>query len=259
MQGADGEDRRDWALVGLLLTRAAAAPPTFRTKVDLVQVDVIVQDKKRQSRSRTDAGGLRAVRSRQAQTLPRSRKWRAMSSARGPAPLQSFRRDVAMNVGPQAERWFVMVLDDCTSTRSAPIAPARLRATCIAQFGPQSSMAVLFTSGDHSHQVTQESVRCWPSAVETLKGRAVVAPAASRQRPDARRAHRDPEDSARSALSKLQARRTHRPGFQDNMRQYKTLRTRRGCIATAAVTCERKPVVRRLGRHRQDLSGHLSA
>jgi len=92
----------------------------------------------------------------------------------------------------------------------------------IARFGTESSMAVLFTSGDHSTQVSQDpSVAA--AAVETLKGRQ------SWRRPhhgsnQMHGARIDPEDSIDTAMSKVQNNQDATvQDFMDNMRQYKTL------------------------------------
>ena len=211
-------------LAGILLAAPPPQqqPPTFRTKVDLVQVDVIVQDKNgEQVRGLTQADFALFDRGKP-QTVAAFQEVARHVEREAPAPLQSFRRDVAMNVGPQAERLVVMVLDDLHIYKERTDRTRQIARDVIAQFGPQSSMAVLFTSGDHSTQVTQDPA-VLASAVETLKGRQ------SWRRPhhgsnQMHGARIDPEDSLDSALSKIQTSQDATvQDFMDNMRQYKTL------------------------------------
>jgi len=211
-------------LVGILLAAPPPQqqPPTFRAKVDLVQVDVIVQDKNgEQVRGLTQADFALFDRGKP-QTVAAFQEVARHVEREAPAPLQSFRRDVAMNVGPQAERLVVMVLDDLHIYKERTDRARQIARDVIAQFGPQSSMAVLFTSGDHSTQVTQDPA-VLTAAVETLKGRQSWRrphPATDKQSGD----RIDPGDSMETALAKVQASQdTKIQDFADNMRQYKTL------------------------------------
>ena len=213
-------------LATILASAVLLAPqqqrPTFRTTVDLVQVDVVVVDGSgEQVRGLTQADFALFDRGKP-QSIAAFEEVARHYEREAPPPLRSFRRDVAMNVGPQADRLVVMVVDDLHIYRERTDRAKAIARDVIAQFGTESSMAVLFTSGDHSTQVSQDpSVAA--AAVETLKGRQSWRrphPAIDKQSGD----RIDPEDSMGTALGKVQAAQdTKIQDFADNMRQYKTL------------------------------------
>jgi len=209
-------------LAGAVLLAPQQQRPTFRTTVDLVQVDVVVVDGSgEQVRGLTQADFALFDRGKP-QSIAAFEEVARHYEREAPPPLRSFRRDVAMNVGPQADRLVVMVLDDLHIYKERTDRAKAIARDVIAQFGTESSMAVLFTSGDHSTQVSQDpSVAA--AAVETLKGRQSWRrphPAIDKQSGD----RIDPEDSMGTALGKVQASQdTKIQDFADNIRQYKTL------------------------------------
>jgi VWFA-related protein len=217
--------------LAILLTCAGAAvvhgqskpqTPTFRTTVDLVQVDVVVVDKEGNA-----VRGLRqsdfAVYDRgKRQTIAAFEEVARHHETEAPAPLRSIRRDVSMNQGAQADRLVVMVIDDLHIYKERTDRAKTIARRVVADLGAQSSMAVLFTSGDHSTQVTQDPAAV-AAAIETLKGRQ------SWRRPhhgsdQMHGARIDPEDSIDTTLSKIQNTQDATvQDFVDNMRQYRTL------------------------------------
>src|SRR4051812_32637902 len=209
------------AVVGVATLAAHAQTrqaPTFRTKIDLVQVDVVVVD--------ADGVPVRGLNQADFAVLDRG-KPQAIAAfqevarhheGEAPAPLRSIRRDVSMNQGAQADRLVVMVLDDLHIYKERTDRAKEIARKIVTELGGQSSMAVLFTSGDHSTQVTQDPAAI-TAAVETLKGRQ------SWRRPhhgsdQMHGARIDPEDSIDTTLSKIQSNQDAGvQDFVDNMRQ----------------------------------------
>ena len=212
-----------------LLGAALLAPqqPTFRSTVDLVQVDVVV----------TDASGER-VRGLKASdfTLVDRGKPQAIAAFEevsrrhddppGAAPLpalpRTVRRDVANNQGVQADRLVVLVVDDLHIWKDRTTRSKEIARKVLADLGAQSSMAVLFTSGERSTQVTQDPA-VLEAAIDTLRGRqSWRRPHSGTDRMTGGRI--DPEMSAEAALAVVGATQAvSAQQFFDNMQQYKTL------------------------------------
>ena len=122
----------------------------------------------------------------------------------------------------QSDRLVIIVVDDLHIYKERSDRAKEIARQVLADLGPAASMAVLFTSGEHSTPVTDDRVLL-AAAVETLRGRQ------SWRRPhpaiDAQRASRlDPEMTSEQQLaiiSKTQD--TKVQDFFDNMTQYKTL------------------------------------
>ena len=210
-----------WAL-SLAIGLAAQSQPTFRARVDLVEVDVVVVDKDGAPVRGLTAGDF-ALRDRgKPQAIA---TFDEMSHDRMEAPVAlppSVRRDVSNNQSAQAGRLVVMVVDDLHIYKERTDRAKEIARKVIADLGPQSSMAVLFTSGEHSTLVSEDP-SVLGAAVDTLKGRQ------SWRRPhqaiDTQRAARiDPEMSAEAILASVgRAQQTNMQDFFDNMTQYKTL------------------------------------
>src|SRR4051794_8430013 len=106
-----------WSLAltaGALAGQAKGQTPTFRARVDLVQVDVVVVDK--------DGVQVRGLTQRDFSVLDRGKAQaiaafeevahRHEPAAAAAAPLPAVHLDVAMNQGARADRLVVMVIDD---------------------------------------------------------------------------------------------------------------------------------------------------
>jgi VWFA-related protein len=198
--------------------------PTFRARADLVEVDVIVVD--------NDGAPVNDLQAPDFVLRDRGRvqeiatfdevshdALRARASAALPPGVK---HDVADNQDAQSSRLVVLVVDDLHIWKDRTERAKDIARKVLTELGPQSSMAVLFTSGDHSTNLgTDHSVLA--AAIDTLKGRQ------SWRRPhqatDAQTAGRlDPEmssDQMMAIVSKSQQ--THMQDFFDNMNQYKTL------------------------------------
>lgn len=166
-----------------LLTIAAAGQPfdraqgqpTFRSNVELVQVDVVVIDK--------DGAPVRGLKQADFTVMDR-RKPQTIATfdevshdraadAAAPALPPLVPRDVSSNRTAQSDRLVVMVVDDLHIYTGRTDRAKEIARNVLAQLGAESSMAVLFTSGEHSTQVTADTARL-SGAIDTLKGRQSV-------------------------------------------------------------------------------------
>src|SRR3954468_16871583 len=122
---------------------AQAQQPTFRARVDLVQVDVVVvdaqghavHDLKASDFILRDRGKAQAI-----ATFDEVRHERP-SVAATPPPV---RADVGDNQGAQAERLVVMVVDDLHIYKERTDRTKDIARKVLADLGSQASMAVLF-------------------------------------------------------------------------------------------------------------------
>jgi VWFA-related protein len=115
-----------------------------------------------------------------------------------------------------------MVVDDLHIFQGRTDRAKGLARQIILQLGAQASMAVLFTSGDHNTQVTEDRSELL-AAADTLKGRQSWR--APHKAIDAQMPPRgDPEQDASVRLGQMStAQQATLQEFQDNMLQYKTL------------------------------------
>ena len=215
-------------VAGFVLTAGLHAAqrqtPTFRSTVDLVQVDVVVVD--------TAGNPVRGLKASDFTLLDRGKPqaiatFEEFSRADLPdIPLSALpptvKRDVSSNQTAQAGRLVVMVVDDLHIFRGRTDRAKEIARQVVEDLGPQSSMAVLFTSGEHNTLVTEDR-SILEAAIDTLKARQ------SWKRPhpaiDAQTGARiDPEMSAEAQLAIVTKNQdTKVQDFFDNMTQYKTL------------------------------------
>jgi VWFA-related protein len=198
--------------------------PTFRSRADLVEVDVVVVDK-----DGTPIRGLKTadfvLRDRgKAQTIA---SFDEMSHERAdgpsvPALPAGVKRDVSNNQDAQSGRLIVMVLDDLHIYKQRTDRAKEIARKVLAELGPRSSMAVLFTSQEHSTLVSEDPA-VLRAAIDTLKGRQ------SWRRPHQARdtqkaAGLSPDMDALSMLDRVsQSQETNLQDFFENLTQYKTL------------------------------------
>jgi len=219
------------ALVAAMLgaTVAAQQPsqqpkPTFRSAIDLVQVDVVVLDENGKHVHGLKSADFRLLDRRKPQAIAAFEEvnHEHLSEASAPSLPRTVKLDVASNTTAQADRLIVMVVDDLHIYKERTNQTKEIARNIVGQLAPQSSMAVLFTSGEHSTQVSEDRTLL-EAAVETLKGRQSVRrphPAIDKQTGD----RIDPEDSIDVAMSKVQATQDSKSqDFFDNLTQYKTL------------------------------------
>jgi len=216
--------------LALASTSTPAQQPTFRAAVDLVHVDVVVVDKDghpvrgltQHDFSVRDRGEPQAI----ATFQEVGRAPRAASGDVPPPMLPSVRLDVANNQAAANDRLVILVVDDLHIWKGRTDRAKEIARSIVNRLGSESSMAVLFTSGDHNTNVTADrSVLL--AAVDTLKTRQ------SWRRPhpavdDQRVPHVDPESDPIGRGGTLDrfsdAGKVYAGDFFDNMQQYGTLR-----------------------------------
>ena len=213
-------------MLAATLLQAQPPSPTFKARADLVQVDVVVVDRdgapvrglKATDFALRDRGRPQAIASIDEVSHERPP---AASPMAGPATVR-VTRDVSNNQSAQSGRLIVMVIDDLHIYRERTDRAREIARKVLANLAPQSSMAVLFTSGEKSTLVTQDPA-VLGAAVDTLKGRQSWRrphPAIDTQTGD----RIDPEDSLDAMLAKIQKTQdTKVQDFFDNITQYKTL------------------------------------
>jgi len=198
--------------------------PTFRARIDLVQVDVVVVDGDGNPISGLKSSDFRLLDRKKPQTIATFEEI-AHRRADKTAPIElpaTVKLDVSSNQTAQSGRLVVMVIDDLHIYKERTDRAKEIARKVLLDLGTQSSMAVLFTSQEHSTQVTADQSRL-RAAVETLRGRQSWRrphPAVDKQRGD----RIDPEDSMTTALGKVQQMQDARvQDFFENLTQYKTL------------------------------------
>ena len=224
-----------WALIAavslaLSPTLPAQTPqqPTFRSGVELVQVDVVVVDK--------DGKHVRGLKAADFAVLDRDKPqtiatFEEVSHERpreaAPAPLltRPARLDVGNNQTARSDRLVVMVIDDLHIYKGRTERAQDIARQIVSQLGPQASMAVLFTSATRNTQVTEDRAELL-AAIDTLRGRQSV-----------RRPHQARDDQTMSASgdgqpgqaeSDRQGAGGQRPAV---LRQHDAVQDARGCRA----------------------------
>jgi VWFA-related protein len=201
-------------------------PLLFRAGIELVQVDVVVVG--------PDGNAIRGlteqdfvVRDRgKPQTVSSFQEISHEHAADAGEPAAVFpptlKMDVSSNQTARADRLVVMVVDDLHIFLGRTERAKDLARQIILQLGAQASMAVLFTSGEHNTQVTEDRSELL-AAADTLKGRSAFRrphPAIDAQMP----VHAGPETDGLTRLGQIStAQQATIQDFEDNMAQYKTL------------------------------------
>ena len=197
--------------------------PTFRSGVELVQVDVVVVDK--------DGKHIRGLKAADFAVLDRDKPQTVATfeevshehppeAAPGPLLTHPARLDVGNNQTARSDRLVVMVVDDLHIYKGRTERAQDIARQIVSQLGSQASMAVLFTSANRNTQVTEDRAELL-AAIDTLRGRQSV------RRPNQARDDQTMYASGEDSLARLnqigQAQQVSVQQFSDNMTQYKTL------------------------------------
>ena len=214
------------ALAVSVVVSAQAPPrqqPTFRSRTDLVQVDVVAVDAEGRHVRGLAADDFEVFDRKRPQSIA---AFDEVSHGRDATPSDvlpaALRPDVATNRSVRAERLVVLVVDDLHIYKNRTERARAIARDVVLKLGTDAAMAVLFTSGDNSTEVTDHRWRVL-SAVDTLTGRK------SWPRPhqalDLQRAPNvDPEAPLDVTMRGLYtAGNTSTQEFFDNMAQFKTL------------------------------------
>jgi VWFA-related protein len=200
-----------------------AQQPTFKSTVELVQVDVVVIDKDGKTVRGLTAADFNLTDRKKAQTISSfdeasyKRESAAAPAVAMPAGVEP---DVADNQATPG-RLVVMVLDDLHAFKGRDAKVREIATKVVNDLGPNASMAVLMTSGDKSTQVGENKERLL-EAINTYHGRKAV-----RRPTEANDLQRLPIKSefggaaALDAVNKAQG--TSLQDFEDNMTTFKTL------------------------------------
>jgi VWFA-related protein len=198
---------------------------TFKSSIELVNVDVVVVDKDGNAirgLTKTDFAITDRKKPQVITTFDEVSHERAAAAVPTAMLPQTLRRDVVSNQSMAADRLIMIVLDDLHIWKGRTDKAKDLTRDVIAKLGDQASMALLFTSGEHSTQVTQDRSELF-AALETMKARQSV-----------RRPHQaidnqksppiDPGGDMLKALDSVgKAQQTTLQDFEDNMTMFKTM------------------------------------
>jgi VWFA-related protein len=184
--------------------------PVFKATVELVQVDVVVRDR--------DGNPVRGLTAEDFVILDRSKpqsvatfkEIRRDQDRAAPDPARVFpstlKLDVASNQSAKSERLVVMLLDDLHAYRGRDAVVKGIARQVVESLGPQSTMALVMTSGRNSVDVTEDRSRLL-EAIEKFKGERAV-----------RRPMTAPDNRGRAAaMDALQM-------FDANMQLYNSMR-----------------------------------
>jgi VWFA-related protein len=142
--------------------RPAAQQPQFRAGVDLVQVDVVALDQNGHPVRGLTAADFTLLDRQKAQRISTFKEVTLTGPAAASAALPAspavlvVKDDIVSNQIPPADRLVVMILDDFHTFRQRSDRVKDIAHKVANALGPQSSMAVLFTSGHHSTEFTRD-------------------------------------------------------------------------------------------------------
>lgn len=136
-------------------------PPVFRTNTELVEIDVVVVDKAGQRVHGLTKDDFVLKDRKKPQTIETfTEVQRAIERANELPPLPPETRvDVATNTSAKAGRLVVMVLDDLHVWRGRADTVKEIARKIVNDLGPESSMALIQTGGEHGVEVTDDRSR----------------------------------------------------------------------------------------------------
>jgi VWFA-related protein len=148
--------------------------PVFRAGVDLVHVEVVVVDGTGQAVHGLSQDAFRILDRRKPQTVAVFEEvTHEASSVAAATPPAVAHADVADNRNAATQRLVVMVIDDLHLDHAREDRAKDLAKEVIDRIGTGASMAILFTSRNHSTEVTEDRTALL-AAVDTLKARQAV-------------------------------------------------------------------------------------
>ena len=182
-----------------------------------MQVDVVVVDKSGQPIRGLKATDFQLFDRQQPQAVVAFDEVSSVVSRPPSAPaLASIKKDVADNRSAQSQRLIILVVDDLHIYRGRTDKAKELAREIVNTIGADASMALLFTSGEHSTQVTEDRAELL-AAVETLKARQTVR--RPHEASDTQTApNLDPEMSSDAKLAALVDRRVRSRTFSTTWR-----------------------------------------
>lgn len=155
--------RRQLALPAALLLLSATGLPaqqaTFRSRIELVNIDAVVVDKDGNAVRGLTASDFALTDRKKPQTIANFEEVsheRAANAIAVPALPPTLKLDVATNTTVQADRLVMVFIDDLHIWKGRTDKAKALARDIVTKLGTQASMAVIFTSREGSTQVTQD-------------------------------------------------------------------------------------------------------
>lgn len=214
-------------LVPSVLETTQAQQTTFKSNIELVHVDAVVVDNQGRAVRGLGPGDFVLTDRKRPQVIATFDE-----IARAPeGPETGFaslglpptlKADVASNSTRQSDHLVVLVVDDLHVWKGRTEKTKQLAREVVTKLGAQASMAVLFTSGEHNTQVTQDRSELL-FAVESVRARqAFRRPHEAKD--DQKAAYVDPDAPAAVKFAAIRdAQMASLQDFEDNMRQFKTM------------------------------------
>ncbi len=152
--------------------------PVFRAAVELIQVDVVVRDRQGNPIRGLTADDFVVLDRRKPQQIATFKEVHRETNAPEPRALfpATMKLDVASNQTANSERLVVMVLDDLHAYRGRDAIVQKIATQVVEDLGPQSTMALITTSGKNSVEVTEDRSRLLTSIAQFRGNRAVRRP-----------------------------------------------------------------------------------
>ena len=162
-------------LLGASSQQPPQKPPVFRTNTELIEIDVVVVDKAGQhvhGLTKEDFVLKDRKKTQAIETFTEVRREVERATELPPLPAET-RLDVATNTSAKAGRLVVMVLDDLHTYRRRTDTVKMIARQIVNELGPESSMALIQTGGEHGVEVTDDRSRLLAS-VEKFAGRRAI-------------------------------------------------------------------------------------
>ncbi len=161
-------------VIGVSVTaqQAPQQPPVFRTNTELVEIDVVVVDTagQRVHGLTKDDFILRDRKKAQSIETFTEVQWSIARATELPPLPPETRVDVASNTSAKAGRLVVIVLDDLHTYRGRTDTVKGIARNIVNELGPESSMSLIQTGGDHGVEVTDDRSRLLGS-IDKFMGR----------------------------------------------------------------------------------------
>jgi VWFA-related protein len=144
--------------------------PVFRASTELVEVDVVVVDKAGNPIHGLTRDEFVVTDRKRPQTIETFQEVRHEHEAETPTLPVTARPDVASNTISRTGRLVVLVLDDLHTFRGRSDTVKTIARKVVMDLGPESSMALIQTGGEHSVEVTDDRARLL-DAIDKFQGR----------------------------------------------------------------------------------------
>jgi VWFA-related protein len=212
------------ALLAMAMQAAPAGQQTtFKSAIELVQVDVVVIDKNGNAVRGLTAADFSLTDRKKSQTIS-SFDEASYTRETTAAPAVPMPADVSPDVVDNQTtpgRLVVLVLDDLHAFKGRDPKVKEIASKVVNDLGPNASMAVLMTSGEHSTQVGENKAQLL-AAIDTYHGRKAIR--RPTQATDQQRAKAlNPEGGLENLAVVAQSQSVDLHAFEDNMTTLKTL------------------------------------